>query len=94
MTEAEFERFGIVDGDVLLNEGQSIELVGRCSIYRGEHGSACAMQNQLLRFRAHDETSSDFAAYLFRFCQQSGRFSAIATKTPQLPTWEVPGLVV
>ena len=81
MTEAEFERFGIVDGDVLLNEGQSLELVGRCSIYRGEYGAACAMQNQLLRFRAYDETSPDFAAHLFRFCQQSGRFSAIATKT-------------
>jgi type I restriction enzyme, S subunit len=81
MTEAEFERFSIVDGDVLLNEGQSLELVGRCCIYRGEYGAACAMQNQLLRFRAHDETSPDFAAHLFRFCQQSGRFSAIATKT-------------
>lgn len=81
MTDAEFDRFSIVDGDVLLNEGQSLELVGRCSIYRGEYGAACAMQNQLLRFRAFDGTSADFAAHLFRFCQQAGKFSAIATQT-------------
>lgn len=81
MTNAEFDRFSILDGDVLLNEGQSLELVGRCSIYRGEYGAACAMQNQLLRFRAYSETSPSFAAHLFRFCQLTGRFSAIATKT-------------
>ena len=81
MTDAEFERFRIVHGDVLLNEGQSRELVGRCSIYQGEFGAACAMQNQLLRFRARDETSPEFAAHLFRHCQKTGTFSAIAAQT-------------
>ncbi len=81
MTDAEFERFRIVYGDVLLNEGQSLDLVGRCSIYKGEYEAACAMQNQLLRFRASDETSPEFAAHLFRYCQQTGKFSAIATQT-------------
>ncbi|MFE0202536.1 restriction endonuclease subunit S [Streptomyces sp. NPDC058985] len=81
MTDAEFERFGIERGDVLLNEGQSLELVGRCSMYNGEFGASCTMQNQLLRFRAHRGTSPEFAAHLFRHCQQTGVFAAIATKT-------------
>lgn len=81
MTDVEFERFRIECGDVLLNEGQSLELVGRCSIYSGEFGTPCAMQNQLLRFRSYPGTSPEFAAHLFRYCQWAGAFSVIATKT-------------
>ena len=81
MTDSEFERFRVIDGDVLLNEGNSIELVGRCSIYGDEIGVPRAMQNQLLRFRAHENTSPEFASHLFRYCQQNGRFTAIATQT-------------
>jgi len=81
MTDAEFERFRIVHGDVLLNEGQSIELVGRCSMYRDELSLPCAMQNQLLRFRARPWTCATFAEQVFRRCQQNGVFAAISTQT-------------
>jgi type I restriction enzyme S subunit len=81
MTDAEFSRFEILDGDVLLNEGQSLELVGRASIYRGEFRERCAMQNQLLRFRAFPVTCADFAAQYFRKCQKDGTFANVATKT-------------
>jgi type I restriction enzyme S subunit len=81
MTDSEFSRFEILDGDVLLNEGQSLELVGRASIYRGELGQRCAMQNQLLRFRAFPSTCPEFAAQAFRECQKDGTFASIATQT-------------
>jgi type I restriction enzyme S subunit len=81
MTDAEFSRFEILDGDVLLNEGQSLELVGRASIYRGEFIDRCAMQNQLLRFRAFPATCGEFAAQYFRKCQKDGTFANVATKT-------------
>ena len=81
MTDAEFTRFEILDGDVLLNEGQSLELVGRASIYRGEFGERCAIQNALLRFRAFPSTSAEFAAQYFRQCQKDGTFANVATKT-------------
>ncbi len=81
MTDAEFSRFEILDGDVLLNEGQSLELVGRASIYRSEFRERCAMQNQLLRFRAFPSASAEFAAQYFRKCQQDGTFADVATKT-------------
>ncbi|WP_431112481.1 restriction endonuclease subunit S [Variovorax paradoxus] len=81
MTDTEFSRFEILDGDVLLNEGQSLALVGRASIYRGELGQRCAMQNQLLRFRAYPSTCPEFAAQAFRQCQKDGTFASIATQT-------------
>ena len=81
MSDEEFERYRARYGDVLLNEGQSIELVGRCAIYRDELSEACAIQNQLVRFRARDNVSADFAAHLFRHCQRTGAFSKIALQT-------------
>jgi type I restriction enzyme S subunit len=71
-------------GDVLLNEGQSLELVGRCAIYQDEYPEPCAIQNQLLRFRAHEGVSAVFASYLFRYCQQTGVFARIALQTTSI----------
>ena len=81
MTDAEFERYELRDGDVLLNEGQTLELVGRCSIYQGEYPEPCAIQNQLIRFRARSGVSPMFAAHLFRYCQKTGVFTQIALQT-------------
>ncbi len=38
---AEKQRFRLKDDDILLNEGQSIELVGRSAIYRGKPEDCC-----------------------------------------------------
>ena len=81
MTEAEFSRNRLRHGDVLLNEGQSLELVGRCAMYQGEYPGPCAIQNQLVRFRARYGVSAGFAAQLFRYCQQIGLFTNIALQT-------------
>jgi type I restriction enzyme S subunit len=81
MTEAEFSRYRLRRGDVLLNEGQSLELVGRCAMYKDEYPEPCAIQNQLIRFRAGDRVSASFAAHLFRHCQSTGVFAAIALQT-------------
>lgn len=84
MTDEQFAKFRVRCGDVLLNEGQSLELVGRCSIYSDEYPEPCAMQNQLLRFRAREGVSSVFASYLFRRCQETGVFASIALKTTSI----------
>ncbi len=84
MTDAEFERYRVLPGDVLLNEGQSLELVGRCAVYRDENAKPCAMQNQLLRFRARPGVSAEFAAHLFRYSQQEGTFARIALQTTSI----------
>ncbi len=84
MTDEQFAQFRVRQGDVLLNEGQSLELVGRCAMYREEYPEPCAIQNQLVRFRARDEVSDLFASYLFRHCQQTGVFARIALQTTSI----------
>ena len=84
MTDAQFQQFMLKKGDVLLNEGQSLELVGRCALYQDEYPAPCAIQNQLLRFRARQGVSGIFASHLFRHCQQTGVFARIALQTTSI----------
>lgn len=84
MTDEEFARFEARPGDVLLNEGQSLELVGRCAMYGGEYPVPCAIQNQLIRFRARAGVSNSFACHLFRWCQRSGVFARVALQTTSI----------
>lgn len=84
MTDAEFDHFETKENDLLLNEGQSLELVGRCARYRGEYGHPVAIQNQLIRFRANTGTCPLFAEQRFRHCQHTGVFARIALKTTSI----------
>lgn len=84
MTDDQFAQFQLQHGDVLLNEGQSLELVGRCAIYQGEYTEPCAIQNQLIRFRAKAGVSGVFASYVFRYSQLSGVFARIALQTTSI----------
>lgn len=84
MTDSQFAHFMLLPGDVLLNEGQSLELVGRCAMYQSEYREPCAMQNQLLRFRARTGVSAAFASHLFRYCQQTGIFARVALQTTSI----------
>src|SRR5207244_13322662 len=81
MTDSDLSRYCLQYGDVLLNEGQSLELVGRCAMYNGEYPEPCAIQNQLVRFRAREGVSANFTAHLFRHCQATGVFATIAMQT-------------
>ena len=84
MTDAMFAHFMLLRSDVLLNEGQSLDLVGRCAIYQDEYPRACAIQNQLLRFRAKAGVSALFASHLFRYSQETGVFARIALQTTSI----------
>ncbi|UFS72657.1 restriction endonuclease subunit S [Geomonas sp. RF6] len=82
-TEAEIERFHLKDGDILLNEGQSLELVGRSAMYRGNPPDCC-YQNTLIRFQAGAHVDPEFAQHLFTYCRLSGHFQAIASRTTSI----------
>ncbi|MGW5102843.1 restriction endonuclease subunit S [Streptomyces sp. NPDC004100] len=66
-------RYDLSPGDVLLNEGQSPHLLGRAAIYRGIPEGA-AFQNTLLRFRAGERVTSEWALLVFRRHMHAGRF--------------------
>ena len=78
--ESEFLRYKLVSGDLLLNEGQSRELVGRCAQYSGDPHDCC-FQNTLIRFRAGKYIHPRFAFWVFRYYFYSGVFSGIARQT-------------
>jgi type I restriction enzyme S subunit len=82
-TPEEAEIYRLEDGDVLLNEGQSLELVGRAAIYRGEIPGAC-FQNALIRFRAGSSVLPEYALIVFRHYLHSKRFQRAAKWTTNI----------
>ena len=81
--ESEFATLRLQSGDVLLNEGQSRELVGRSAIFR-DHIPDCCFQNTLIRFRPNEEVMSEFAHYYFQYCQYTSRFVQISKQTTSI----------
>jgi type I restriction enzyme S subunit len=82
-TPEEFEIYRLEPNDILLNEGQSLELVGRPAIYRGELPGAC-FTNTLVRFRPCPSLNVKFALSVFRAFMHSGRFQRIAKWTTNI----------
>ncbi|MFD8975989.1 restriction endonuclease subunit S [Streptomyces sp. NPDC059593] len=72
--EETFERFRLHPGDVLLNEGQSPEWLGRPAIYRGVPEDV-AFTNSLLCFKAREDVLPEFALLVFRRHMHAGRFA-------------------
>ena len=70
---SDFEKYELKSGDMLLNEGQSPELLGRPAIYRGELPGAC-FTNTLIRFRAVTGVSVEFALLVSRYYMRARRF--------------------
>jgi len=79
----EAERFELRPNDVLLNEGQSTELVGRPAIYRGEIPGVC-FQNTLIRFRPSKLVIPEYALTVFRAYMRTGRFQREAQQTTNI----------
>ncbi|MET8066236.1 restriction endonuclease subunit S [Micromonospora sp. NPDC005211] len=69
-----FEKFRLREGDIILNEGQSPELLGRPAMYRGVPADV-AFTNSLLRFRAAEGIDPEWALLVFRRHMHAGRFS-------------------
>jgi type I restriction enzyme S subunit len=76
-SDEEFATYRLQPGDVLLNEGQSPELVGRPALYHGEIPDVC-FQNTLIRFRAGGEIAPEYALLVFRQYLHAGEFRRIA----------------
>lgn len=68
-----FDRFKLHSGDILLNEGQSPEYLGRPAMYRGKPGEF-AFTNSLLRFRARPDVLPEWALLVFRRHMHARRF--------------------
>lgn len=80
----EQKRFDLREGDILISEGQSRELVGQSVRITSLPGPMC-FQNTLIRFRAYpDSVRSEYAQAVFRACLYAGIFADIATQTTSI----------
>jgi type I restriction enzyme, S subunit len=82
-TPEEFKTYELRYGDILLNEGQSPELVGRPAMYRDEI-PGCCYQKTLLRFRAYPGVLERYALCVFRAYLHNGRFRKSASITTSI----------
>jgi len=82
-TPEEFERYHLRFGDILLNEGQTPELVGRPAMYR-EEIPECCYQKTLHRFRAFEGVLPQYALMVFRAYMHNGRFTSAASITTNI----------
>ncbi len=71
--EHDFDKYRLEVGDILLNEGQSPEFLGRPAIYRGDPPDV-AFTNSLIRFVPGPDVTSEWALLVFRRHMHSGRF--------------------
>lgn len=76
-------KFELKEGDILLNEGQSKELVGRSAIFRGEI-EGCCFQKTLIRFRCGSGLLPAYAHAVFRHYLYSRVFESVALKTTSI----------
>jgi type I restriction enzyme, S subunit len=79
----EFANYRLYVNDILLNEGQSKELVGRPALYKDELPGAC-FTNTLVRFRATSAVLPQFAILVFLHYMKSGYFQKIAKITTNI----------
>ncbi|WP_437854785.1 restriction endonuclease subunit S [Sorangium sp. So ce363] len=79
----EQQKYALRRGDILLNEGQSLELVGRSAVYDGPDDRYC-FQNTLVRFRAGSAIDIAYARAMFKRWLDIGHFTKIAKQTTSI----------
>jgi type I restriction enzyme S subunit len=80
----DFAKYRLQDGDILVSEGQSPELVGQSAVFRGEVADLC-FQKTLHRFRPlRGGPSASYAQYVFRHHVRQGVFRSLAPITTNI----------
>jgi type I restriction enzyme S subunit len=79
----DFEHYRLEEKDIILNEGQSPEYLGRPAMYRGIPADV-AFTNSLLRFRTKPGVLPEWALLVFRRHLHAGRFRCEARGTTTL----------
>jgi Type I restriction modification DNA specificity domain len=82
-SNTEHEVYRLKKDDILLNEGQSIELVGRPAMFKDDLPDVC-FQNTLIRFRSGAAIVPEYALLVFRHFLHSGEFRKIARRSTNI----------
>lgn len=79
--DRDFESYRLQHGDILLNEGQSTELVGRPAMWKSELEDCC-FQNTLVRFQPdRNQITPEYSLALCLRYFRTGVFAKISSKT-------------
>ncbi len=82
--DAHFAKYRLVEGDILVSEGQSPELVGQSAIFRG-YGEPLCFQKTLHRYRASPGVAlTEYAQLVFRANVCTGVFRSLASITTNI----------
>ncbi len=82
--EIDFAQYQLKHGDILLNEGQSTELVGRPALWRNQVENCC-FQNTLIRFQPNPaRLLPEFALIALLRYYKTGVLSQISSKTSSI----------
>lgn len=91
-SEKESQKYRLREGDILVSEGQSRELVGQSAIYRQSPGDDLHFQNTLLRVRCGPSVLPEYLQQVFRLYLRRGDFAAVAKQTTSIAHLGVSGL--
>ncbi len=86
--DADVVRCALKDGDILVNKGNSIDLVGRASIFRKSQFPAGEVffQDHLMRFRPNESVDSEYALGYFQHLLYTSQFTRIAGASTSIAT--------
>ena len=83
--ERDFQQYRLEHGDILLNEGQSTELVGRPAMWRNEVPDCCFHKWTLLRFQPNRKKVLPISPLgLFLTYFRTGEFAKLSGKTSSI----------
>ncbi|MBH2018497.1 MAG: restriction endonuclease subunit S [Burkholderiales bacterium] len=81
-------RCALKEGDILVNKGNSINLVGRASIFRksAHMEGEVFFQDHLMRFRPNEDVDSEYALGYFQHLLYTSQFTRIAGASTSIAT--------
>ena len=86
--DSDFIRCALKEGDILVNKGNSINLVGRASIFRksAHPESEVFFQDHLMRFRPNESVDPEYALGYFQHLLYTSQFTRIAGASTSIAT--------
>jgi len=83
---ADLERCALREGDILVNKGNSMDLVGRAAIYQKIGAEECYFQDHLIRYRPHSGVLSGYAHAYLQHLLYTLQFTRIAVASTSIAT--------
>jgi restriction endonuclease S subunit len=84
--DADLTRCALREGDILINKGNSMDLVGRPAIFKKLTDDDCFFQDHLIRFRVRDDVDARFAQAYFQHLLYTLQFTRIAVASTSIAT--------